>query len=584
MLFDWSVPPRPMPLLPGDDLTEASPPVREIRVAVQADDAPGLDVRSLWIVPRAVQVHGHATSTGIIVGRPSDRPGCRRRYPGLVRAGPRRSGPGPDQAHLPPDHRIRLLQEAMPVARRASGPAAASRCPCGIRTGALNTERRRSRGGVQFPTGGVCFGRVSVPRHQPASARRVWRGQQIRCDPGADGRVRMEEDASVQGLSRGGRGVRARLRPGSRPVDGIRSSMNAASSLLQIGLDRTELPLPVARGFREALAAACAHLGATAPNPPVGCAVLDRDGRVLVAAGHERAGRPHAEALALSRLADAGRLAEAHTLLVTLEPCNHQGRTGPCTEAILQSPVRTVWIGCPDPNPHVGGHGADRLREGGLVVHLLGTGPDREEARLHRDCRALIAPFRRWATGGRPWITVKQALDSGNGMVPPPGARTFTDDASLRLAHRLRRATDAVVTGAGTVRADRPHLTVRHLPDHPDRRRLLAVLGRSLPDGYADAAAARGFDLRLLPTLDQLLPALGEAGVLWAAVEAGPRLLDALREAGLWDDWLSIRHPVAGPDRWSMTLAPDHDVSPLFLLPELRGLEPDGEDACSRAS
>ncbi len=360
--------------------------------------------------------------------------------------------------------------------------------------------------------------------------------------------------------------------------------MNAASSLLQTGLDRTSLPPAVAQGFREAVDAACTYMGATAPNPPVGCAILDRDGRVLVAAGHERAGQPHAEAQALHRLAETGRLAEAHTLLVTLEPCNHHGRTGPCTEAILQTPVQTVWIGCLDPNPHVGGHGADRLRGSGLVVHCLGTSPDGEEARLHRDCQALIAPFRRRVIDGRPWITVKQALDAANAMVPPPGVTTFTDHASLRLAHRLRRATEAVVTGAGTVRADQPHFTVRHLADHADRRRLLAVLGRSLPDGYAAAAASRGFDVRLLPTLDELLPALNQAGVLWALVEAGPRLLHALQQAGLWDDWLTIRHPADGPDRWSVTLAPDHDISPLPLLPELRGLEPNGENACSRAS
>ncbi len=140
------------------------------------------------------------------------------------------------------------------------------------------------------------------------------------------------------------------------------------------------------------------------------------------------------------------------------------------------------------------------------------------------------------------------------------------------------------MTGAGTVRTDRPHFTVRHLPDHPDRRRLLAVLGRSLPEGYAAAAAARGFDLRLVPSPDRLLPVLADAGVLWAMVEAGPRLLDSLRHHGLWDDWLTIRRSGSGPDRWSVALAPGHDVSPLTLLPELAALEPDGEDACSRAS
>ncbi len=117
VLFEWGFPPRPMPLVPGDDLTAAPPPVREIRLAVQAVDAPVLDARSLWIVQRAVQAYGRANLTEITVERPFDRPGCCRRYPDLVRAELIRSGIGPDPAHLLPDHRIRLVQAAMPVAR-----------------------------------------------------------------------------------------------------------------------------------------------------------------------------------------------------------------------------------------------------------------------------------------------------------------------------------------------------------------------------------------------------------------------------------------------------------------------------------
>ena len=115
VLFEWGFPPRPMPLVPGDDLTAAPPPVREIRFAVQADDAPVLDARSLWIVQRAVQNYGRANLTEITVERPSDHPGCCRRYPDLVRAELIRSGIGPDPAHLLPDHRIRLVLAAMPV-------------------------------------------------------------------------------------------------------------------------------------------------------------------------------------------------------------------------------------------------------------------------------------------------------------------------------------------------------------------------------------------------------------------------------------------------------------------------------------
>ncbi|WP_419731198.1 bifunctional diaminohydroxyphosphoribosylaminopyrimidine deaminase/5-amino-6-(5-phosphoribosylamino)uracil reductase RibD [Lichenicola sp.] len=332
------------------------------------------------------------------------------------------------------------------------------------------------------------------------------------------------------------------------------------------------MPPEIDAAFRAAVEAACAFVGATMPNPPVGCAVLDAGGRILVAAAHRRAGEPHAEALALRLLDQAGLTAQAATLVVTLEPCNHTGRTGPCTEAILATPIRTVWIGVPDPNTRVTGHGAERLRAAGLAVHTLAH--DHPGTAAAQACAALIAPFRHRATTGRPWITVKQALDATGGMTPPPGATTFTSAASLRLAHRLRRCTDAIITGTGTILADTPSFTVRHLTDHPGRRRLLAVLGQPhrLPAAYVQAATARGFDVRPVPRLELLLPTLADAGVLWAMVEAGPTLLRSLREAGLWDDWLTIRRPPlddAAPDHWAIALARDDgDVSPLSLLPE----------------
>lgn len=336
------------------------------------------------------------------------------------------------------------------------------------------------------------------------------------------------------------------------------------------------VPPEIEAGFRAAIEAAGAFVGATTPNPPVGCAILDSTGRILVAAAHQRAGGPHAEALALRLLEQAGLTAQAATLVVTLEPCNHTGRTGPCTEAILASPVRTVWIGSADPNPRVTGHGAERLRQAGLAVHAL----DNPDHTLSRACQALIAAFRCRALTGYPWITVKQALDASGSMIPPAGASTFTSPASLRLAHRLRRCTDAVITGTGTILADDPSFTVRHLPDHPGRRRVLAVLGRGdrVPAGTIQAASARGFDVRQVRSLDQLLPTLGEAGVMWAMVEAGPSVLASLRDAGLWDDWLTITQ--ADPtrdnavDQLDIRLAPRRagEASPLSLLPELSDL------------
>jgi len=337
---------------------------------------------------------------------------------------------------------------------------------------------------------------------------------------------------------------------------------------LPAGSRATAMPPSVVAGFEAAIRAAVEHLGATAPNPPVGCALLDEAGAILAAAGHPRAGAPHAEAQALAACREAGLLERARTAIVTLEPCNHQGRTPPCTEALLASPLRSVWVGAADPNPRVVGGGAARLRDAGLAVHA--PPPD---SRAAQASAALIAPFACASLRGRPWITVKQALDARGSMIPPAGATTFTGPEALRLAHRLRRATDAIVTGIGTVLADRPHFTVRHVPDHPGRRRLLAVADRQarLPAGYAGDAAARGLELLSGPDLPALFERLGREGALWAMVEAGPTLLAEIERLGLWDDWLTIRHGADGQD--AVSIRTRRSPSPLLLLDGLSQIE-----------
>ena len=328
------------------------------------------------------------------------------------------------------------------------------------------------------------------------------------------------------------------------------------------GLDNED---SVARGFRAATGEALRFMGNTAPNPPVGCAILDAAGAILSVAAHHRAGEPHAEALALRLCREAGLMDRAATAIVTLEPCNHTGRTGPCTEAILASPIRSVWIGSPDPNPRVAGGGEARLCQAGLDVRRVAP-----ESPAGRDCAALIAPFALFSRSLRPWITVKQALDRNGGMIPPAGAKTFTGGEALQLAHRLRRATDAVVTGLGTILADSPHFTVRHVPDHPGRRRILGIVDRSggLPDGYRAEAEARGFVVRTAPDLPTLLPVLAQEGVLWAMVEAGPRLLAAIARDGHWDDWLTIRQEPASrePDRDQARARARTGTTPLRLI------------------
>lgn len=190
-------------------------------------------------------------------------------------------------------------------------------------------------------------------------------------------------------------------------------------------------------------------LGRTSPNPPVGAVVVAR-GRVVGRGFHRRAGEPHAEVEALR---EAGRRSRGGTLYVTLEPCNHHGRTPPCTDAVLEAGIRRVVIGVRDPNLHVRGKGAERLRRAGIEV-VEGV-----EAAASAE---LIAPFACRVRRGRPLVTLKLAASLDGRIATRTGAsRWITGAASRRLVHRWRNEVDAVMVGAGTVRADDPELTCR---------------------------------------------------------------------------------------------------------------------------
>lgn len=306
-----------------------------------------------------------------------------------------------------------------------------------------------------------------------------------------------------------------------------------------------ELPAEIiSAAFARALAAAEAYRGATAPNPPVGCVVLDAQGWELAVAAHQRAGEAHAEAKALSVCAATGTLDRAHTLLVTLEPCNHTGRTPPCCDAILASPVRAVWIGSADPNPVVRGGGARRLKDAGLAVHWMA---EREPA-LAVAAAALIAPFAKRARTGLPWVTVKQALDETGSMIPPAGQKTFTSQSSLRFAHQLRKRADAILTGSGTVLADLPEFTVRHVEDHAGKVRDLFILDRRkrVPAAYLSLAQRRGFRTHLVSSLDEAIALAVANGALEVLVEAGPTVSAHVLSTKLWDEHVIIRKSAGG--------------------------------------
>ncbi|MBG1232087.1 bifunctional diaminohydroxyphosphoribosylaminopyrimidine deaminase/5-amino-6-(5-phosphoribosylamino)uracil reductase RibD [Aestuariivirga litoralis] len=284
--------------------------------------------------------------------------------------------------------------------------------------------------------------------------------------------------------------------------------------------------------MRAALSAARECEGATAPNPPVGCALLDASGKIITTAAHHGAGQLHAEALAIKQARELGRVNDIHTVVVTLEPCNHHGRTPPCTEAILATPAKSVIIGARDPNPKVTGGGAALLHAKGIEVVFA------ESTELQR----LIAPFRKVAKLGLPWLTVKQAINLQGTMIPPQGEKTFTSPASLNLAHQLRRRADAIITGSGTILADDPHFTVRNVEDFPNKRRKLILFDRRrrVPQAYVDAATARGFTIEFHHHLGEALHSVVAGGGLEVLVEAGPLLTAHVLASPFWDEHVRI--------------------------------------------
>ena len=313
--------------------------------------------------------------------------------------------------------------------------------------------------------------------------------------------------------------------------------------------------------FRHALSLAAEHEGATAPNPTVGCVLLDVAGQILMAAAHPGAGQAHAEAKAIQMARAAGLADRIATVVVTLEPCNHQGRTGPCTAAILGTPARQVWYAVADPNPLAAG-GADHLRRAGLHVGTLAELDHAERDALLAQATRLLAPFVSRVQRGRPFVTVKQALNATGGMIPPPGQKTFTGPEALRLAHLLRRRADAILTGSGTVLADRPEFTVRHVPDIQGKSRILCILDRRgrVDANYLEQSRQRGFRPRIATDLTTALADIAADGCNEVLVEAGPRITEAIRTAGLWDEWVLIeKAPPGQTDRITITQRPSPD-------------------------
>lgn len=212
------------------------------------------------------------------------------------------------------------------------------------------------------------------------------------------------------------------------------------------------------------LAIELAQRGEPSPNPYVGAVAL-KDGKIIGRGYHRRAGADHAEIAAIK---DAGEAVRGSTIVVTLEPCNHHGRTGPCTDALIEAGVSRVVIGAPDPLPHAPG-ASEKLRAAGIDVALSPLG---------EPCAHLIRDFTKAITRHIPFITLKAAASLDAKMATESGdSKWITDEAARREGHRLRSRSDGILIGAGTALADDPELTTR-LVEGPSPKRF--VLDRSL--------------------------------------------------------------------------------------------------------
>jgi diaminohydroxyphosphoribosylaminopyrimidine deaminase/5-amino-6-(5-phosphoribosylamino)uracil reductase len=205
--------------------------------------------------------------------------------------------------------------------------------------------------------------------------------------------------------------------------------------------------------------------GSAEPNPLVGCIITNDQGAIVGEGFHEQFGQNHAE---INALAIAGKNARGGTAYITLEPCNHQGKTPPCSEALIQAGIQRVVIGNADPNVHASG-GAQALRVAGIDVAIL----DDEK------CKGIIAPFAYRCRTGLPWVTCKWAQTTDGCIETPEGDSSWISSIeSQQLVHEERGCVDAILVGIGTVLADNPNLTVRNAPIY--RTPLRVVIDPSL--------------------------------------------------------------------------------------------------------
>jgi diaminohydroxyphosphoribosylaminopyrimidine deaminase/5-amino-6-(5-phosphoribosylamino)uracil reductase len=319
--------------------------------------------------------------------------------------------------------------------------------------------------------------------------------------------------------------------------------------------------------MRQALELAQRGLFTTTPNPRVGCVIV-REQQVVGQGWHVRAGEPHAEVHAL---AEAGEAARGATAYITLEPCSHTGRTGPCSQALIQAGVASVVAAMEDPNPQVSGQGLAQLRAAGIEVRC---------GLLAEEAAALNVGFVARMKRGRAWVRAKSAISIDGFIALPNGqSQWLTDAASRADGHAWRARACAVITGIGTFLKDRPLLTVREvmtsrqplrvvidarLEAHVDMpffhdpapAMVVCTIDPDQPEVRSRAEQLRGMGVEVvaLPSacgqpgrpvaLAALVDLLTERGMNELHLEAGSRMTGAFLQAGLLDEWLIYQAPI----------------------------------------